>query len=761
MTDNPGISLGSAFAGIHLDLAGLKDDINKAKQTFSSGLKDMGADMSSTGRTMISAFAPLTAVFGLAAKASNDHAEALGQLNAVLKSTGGAAGVTRDAVLNLAKELENSTNYSDEAVISAQNLLLTFGQIKSKTFPEVTKAVLDMATSMRIDLRSAALMVGKAMQSPVDGVTSLQRNGVRLTEEQKELVRQMVAVGDTAGAQALIVKELGVEFGGSAEAAANSGNGFAQLTNTINDLMVSVGDALAPAIKDLTKQLKPIIASISEWVSKNPRLILTVAGVAAGMTVLGTVLFTVGNALSGIGGLLELVNLPLLALAVASGILYAAWQSDFGGIQEVVKPIFDEIGNTLSFVGNLIGSFVQDIGKVGLLEAIKHLFGMDNNGESVFASIIFAFTKSKEFAIGLTDFIRQAFTSIQPFIDGVVNTIRGFIGGIGDGLKALSAGASIGDVLSKWASTFMQWVTEIPQTFITPLLNAFSGLLGKVGDWLSGSGPGQLATGLGDLFKGIVDWIRDTGWPKFKEGVSNLFDSVKGFLDSEGFHKFTDGLGSILTQAAEWFLKTGVPMAVTGLGNLFKGITDWLGKTGEGGAGQFIKGIGDAIQQAWNWLTTTGIQNAIKAFEQLVTMIKPTIDKIGQMIIDTVTNAVNNVLTSPGLLSIFSPAGGLMQGVQNSIAKQQIAGHADGSPLVPGWNMLGEKGPELLWSDGGGGSQVFTADQSRSMMNSSSTDKSITFAPGSIVIYANEYGQGESAGDKFARQLESALNGRG
>jgi phage-related minor tail protein len=70
------------------------------------------------------------------------------QLSAVLKSTGEAAGLTKDQLIDLSKQLQSSTTFSDEQVLSAENLLLTFTKIGKETFPDATTAVLNMATAL-------------------------------------------------------------------------------------------------------------------------------------------------------------------------------------------------------------------------------------------------------------------------------------------------------------------------------------------------------------------------------------------------------------------------------------------------------------------------------------------------------------------------------------------------------------------------------------------------------------------------------------
>ena len=53
------------------------------------------------------------------------------QLDAVLKSTGGAAGIAREEITSMAAQLQTLTTYGDDAIIGMQNLLLTFTNIKA------------------------------------------------------------------------------------------------------------------------------------------------------------------------------------------------------------------------------------------------------------------------------------------------------------------------------------------------------------------------------------------------------------------------------------------------------------------------------------------------------------------------------------------------------------------------------------------------------------------------------------------------------
>src|SRR5260221_6882017 len=150
---------------------------------------------------------------------STSAASGLAQTNAVIKSTGGVAGVTAQAVLDLATKYSHLTQFSDDTVQSGENMLLTFTNIGKNVFPMATKTVLDMSQALGQDTKNSAIQLGKALNDPITGVTALQRVGVTFSSTQKDLIKHFMDTGNMAGAQGVILKELQKEFGGSAEAA--------------------------------------------------------------------------------------------------------------------------------------------------------------------------------------------------------------------------------------------------------------------------------------------------------------------------------------------------------------------------------------------------------------------------------------------------------------------------------------------------------------------------------------------------------------
>lgn len=255
------------YVSIGADVAPLLRDTEKGVDKAEGKLKRL----SNTGKKAFagigSAVVKFTAVLGGAAVALTGllvtvnkltdayikQAKAEAQVAATLRSTGNAAGLTDDELKKLASDLQNVTNIGDEVTLTAEAMLLTFKNIGRDIFPHVTEAVLDVATAMNSgatpgaeQLRTQAILLGKALNDPIKGMAGLQRNGIQFTESQKDQIKTLAEAGRITEAQTIILKELESQFGGSARAARAADQGFEAAANTIGDSYEKLGRQLIP-----------------------------------------------------------------------------------------------------------------------------------------------------------------------------------------------------------------------------------------------------------------------------------------------------------------------------------------------------------------------------------------------------------------------------------------------------------------------------------------------------------------------------------
>ena len=189
-------------------------------------------------------------------EAQNEQA----QLAAVLKSTGQAAGFTAEQLNKMSAEMAGRSIFSEGDITKAQTRLLSYTGIVGEQFPAAMQAVIDMAARMGMSVEQSAETIGRALDIPSQGLTALQKQGFRFTEEQKKAVEQLEKTGRVAEAQAIVLDALKLSYGGAAEAARNTlGGAIHALQEQIRTLLTGSDgnlEGLRSAIEQITVALK-------------------------------------------------------------------------------------------------------------------------------------------------------------------------------------------------------------------------------------------------------------------------------------------------------------------------------------------------------------------------------------------------------------------------------------------------------------------------------------------------------------------------
>lgn len=160
------------------------------------------------------------------------------QLAAVLKSTGEAAGYSRDQLNSMASALSGKSVFSAGEINQAQTALLAFTGVMGGEFVRAQQAAADMAARTGMSIQAATETIGRALDVPSAGMAALSRQGFRFSEDQKKLMVQLESTGKTAEAQGIILDALEESYGGAAQAARDTfGGALDALRNTLDDLM--------------------------------------------------------------------------------------------------------------------------------------------------------------------------------------------------------------------------------------------------------------------------------------------------------------------------------------------------------------------------------------------------------------------------------------------------------------------------------------------------------------------------------------------
>lgn len=189
---------------------------------------------------------------------------------ALLNSTGYAAGLTSSELEQMAIRVGKDTLASAAGVRNAQGILLTFRSIQGDTFERSIELSQDLAEVMGTDITQAALQLGKALEDPTIGLTALRRSGVSFTESERDLVRQMVETGDVAEAQTFILDKLAQQIGGAGVGAGGGVAGQADLLTENWALLLQElgrsgpGDAASGMLAGIAGQLESLTNFFAE-----------------------------------------------------------------------------------------------------------------------------------------------------------------------------------------------------------------------------------------------------------------------------------------------------------------------------------------------------------------------------------------------------------------------------------------------------------------------------------------------------------------
>jgi hypothetical protein len=284
---------------IEVQIVGDADSLHRALSKVQGSTSKFGSVLG--GAFKVGAVAAGGALLGLgyAAKRGidefNQSQAVAAQLAAVLKSTGGAANVTAKHVDKLATSLSLMSGVDDEVIGAGENLLLTFRNVRNEAgkgndiFDQTTKATLDLSVAMGEDLHTATIQVGKALNDPIKGLTSLSRIGVTFTDKQKALITSLVDSGHAMKAQKIILGELTAEFGGSAKAAGETMAGqMNKLKNAFDEAAGSIIQKLLPYAVHLAQFAFPLVVGAIQAVATGlKRAIHWVAEMASHFQILG------------------------------------------------------------------------------------------------------------------------------------------------------------------------------------------------------------------------------------------------------------------------------------------------------------------------------------------------------------------------------------------------------------------------------------------------------------------------------------------
>ena len=474
------------------DLATTSDIVTDALTAFgmsaddSAHFADILAAASSNANTNVSMMgetfkycAPIAGALGFSAE---DTAQAIGLMaNAGIKSTQ-AGTALRTIMNNLAGEVKITGSALGEVTIATTNADGSMRDL-SDILSDCRGAFSQLSESEQA--AAAEALVGKNAMS---GFLALMNAGEGDIEKLSSAIDScsdtFVKTVDGAIIPMSQALEEGVEWieeynGVSEKMAAvmqdNLGGQLTILKSQIQELAISFGEMLMPAIRAIVSRVQAFVDKLNSMSESQRKAVLTIGLVIAALgpllVILGTVISKVGVAMQGFVKLAT--GVKKLGVAVKAG-----------------TGIFGKLGAALGGISAPVLTVIAVIAV--LVAAFKHLWDTNES-------------------------FRNAITAIW---NGIVSKIQAFCQGIVDRLNALGFEfGSIVDVLKSLWDGLCQFLAPVFEA----AFSVVSTVLGSVLD---------VITGLLDVFIGLFTGNWSQMWDGVKEIFSGVWDAITGLFDT-------------------------------------------------------------------------------------------------------------------------------------------------------------------------------------------------------------------------------------
>ncbi len=352
--------MGRTLKELNVKIGGDINGFKRAMGRVERRMNRMSRNMSKIGDSITRNFgAPFIGLVAGSLHLFDKQAQAIAQVEAGIKSTGGTAGFTSEQLQKMASDLQGLTKFGDEDILSGvTSQLLTFTNVAGEQFKEAQVQALNLSTRLGVDLKSSTIQLGKALNDPIKGISAMSRSGIQFSEDQKAMIKSLVETGKTAEAQTIILKELENQFGGSAEAAAKAGLGpIKQLKNSIFDIGETIGEIALPMVAEMAEKLKFWADKIANLDDKTKKNILTV----------GKWITIIGGGLAVGGRMFKMVSTLTTAVKFL-GVGVIKFKGIFKALNLVMRA--NPIGAVITGISLLIGAIVLGYKKSAKFRAI-------------------------------------------------------------------------------------------------------------------------------------------------------------------------------------------------------------------------------------------------------------------------------------------------------------------------------------------------------------------------------------------------------
>jgi hypothetical protein len=270
---------GSLIIKFAADLAEFQRDVKRSTTLVERELKGLQRTAGNFARAFQAALigtGAVTAVRAIIREASAAE-ESEKRLAGVIKATGDVSGFTAKQLEAMNRQLVELSRFDDESIREAQAQIIAFGNISGEQFERALKLSADLAELLGEDVTSAAQKLGKALADPTSALEGIARGRIKLTEAQKEQIKELTRLNDLQGAQNVLLTAAESKVGGLANEM-NTGllKEVADLSKAWNDMLEEVAKTGAfRVITDTFRGLTSLIRDIKDELKGIPSTLTT------------------------------------------------------------------------------------------------------------------------------------------------------------------------------------------------------------------------------------------------------------------------------------------------------------------------------------------------------------------------------------------------------------------------------------------------------------------------------------------------------
>ena len=637
------------------DLAATSDIVTDALTAFGLSAKDSGhfadilAAASSNANTNVSMMgetfkycAPIAGALGFSAE---DTAEAIGLMaNAGIKSSQ-AGTALRTIMNNLAGDIKISGKAIGDVTIATTNADSSMRDL-SDILADCRSAFGNLTESEKA--QAAESLVGKNAMS---GFLALMNAG------EDDIAKLSSAIDNCDGSAEKMAMTMQDNLAGQ----------LTILKSQLQELAISFGDILMPAIRSIVSKLQGFVDKLNGMDEGTKRIIVTIALLVASigplLVIIGTAISKIGVAMQGVvklangisklkvsvqggtgvlgklGAALGGISAPVLAVVAVIAVLVAAfvhlWKTN-EGFRDAIIGTWNRIKDTISGFCqgivdklNALGFQFTDIVDVlktvwdGFCQVLAPIFeGVFNNIANILSTVTGVITGILDVFIGIfTGNWSQAWTGVKEIFSSIWNGISSFFTNILNVIKGVA------DVVLGWFGTSWNEVWTNIKTFFEGIWNGIATFFTTIWETLKNIVTVGIMA-IGSILSATFDIITLPFrfiWENCKEIIISVWDAIKSKV-STVIHAVASVISTVMNAIKTVFstVWNAIKTVVTTVVNAIKSV---------------VTTVFNAIKS-----TATTVWNAIKAAVTTpVNAIKSTVTTVFNSVKSTVTSIFNGI----------------------------------------------------------------------------------------------------------------------